>query len=140
MKTCGEAGGRNARGEACGSSLGLCESGLCRFHDPELAAEVLAMRQAGGRATAGSRRTARAALPANVPRAPETLQDAVAWSSWAMRAVAVGEIDARTGHEIGYLVNAFKAAVEKRDLQREIEELRAELAAARRRQGRPPAT
>ena len=98
------------------------------------------MRQAGGRATAGSKRTARAALPANVPRAPETLQDAVAWSSWAMRAVAVGEIDARTGHEIGYLVNTFKAAVEKRDLQREIEELRAELAAACRRQGSLPAS
>ncbi len=98
------------------------------------------MRRAGGRATARSGRTARAALPANVPRAPETLQDAVAWSSWAMHAVAVGEIDARTGHEIGYLVNAFKAAVEKRDLQREIEELRAELAAARRRQERLPAS
>ncbi len=95
------------------------------------------MRQAGGQATAVSRRSARAASPANVPRAPQTLQDAVAWSSWAMRAVAVGEIDARTGHEIGYLVNVFKAAVEKRDLQREIEELRAELAAARSRQGRP---
>ena len=40
-------------------------------------------------------------------------------------------MDARTGHEIGYLVNAFKAAVEKRDLQREIEQLRRELAAAR---------
>ena len=42
-----------------------------------------------------------------------------------------------TGHEIGYLVNAFKAAVEKRDLLREIEELRAELAQARASQRRP---
>ena len=138
MTTCGSAGGRNARGEPCGAELGLGESGLCRLHDPERAAEVLAMRQAGGRGRAGFRRTADPELPANVPRAPETLEDAVAWSSWAMHAVAVGEIDARTGHEIGYLVNAFKAAVEKRDLQREIEALRAELAAASARHGNPP--
>ena len=53
-----------------------------------------------------------------------------------MHAVACGRIDARTGHEIGYLVNAFKAAVEKRDLERQIQELRAELTAAQKRPGR----
>ena len=86
------------------------------------------MRRAGGRARGDAVRRASAACPERVPRAPSKLQDAVEWSSWAIRAVATGEIDPRVGHEIGYLVNAFKAAVEKRDLQHEIEELRTQLA------------
>ena len=90
------------------------------------------MRRAGGRARGDAVRRARAACPERVPRAPSTLQDAVEWSSWAIRAVATGEIDPRVGHEIGYLVNAFKAAVEKRDLLRELEELRAQLDEARK--------
>ena len=88
------------------------------------------MRRAGARAKGEAMRRARAGLPEGVPRAPRMLQDAVEWSSWAIRAVATGEIDPRVGHEIGYLVNAFKAAVEKRDLLHEIEELRVQLAEA----------
>jgi len=88
------------------------------------------MRRAGGRAKAEASRRGKVALPEGVPRAPRTLQDAVEWSSWAIRAVATGEIDPRVGHEIGYLVNAFKAAVEKRDLLHEIEGLRVQLAEA----------
>ena len=62
--------------------------------------------------------------PRTAPVPPKTLQDAVAWSSWAMRSVATGVIDARTAHEIGYLVNAFKASLEKADL---LDELRPSL-------------
>jgi hypothetical protein len=54
-----------------------------------------------------------------------------------MHATASGVIDSRTGHEIGYLVNAFKAAVEKRDLLNEIEQLRADLAAAKKAAAHP---
>jgi hypothetical protein len=91
------------------------------------------MRAAGGRAAAAAKRAAatnrRAKIPQGMPlRPPKTLQDAVVWSAWAMHAVAIGEIDARTGHEIGYLCNAFKGALEKADLLREIGELRAQLA------------
>lgn len=93
------------------------------------------MRRAGARAQAEAKRRTKALLPEGVPRAPETLQDAVEWSSWAIRSVATGEIDPRVGHEIGYLVNAFKAAVEKRDLLRELEELRAQLDEARKGSG-----
>ncbi len=50
------------------------------------------------------------------------MQDAVEWASWATYAVAVGEIDSRTCHEIGYMINAFKGAVDKADLERKIDE------------------
>ena len=65
--------------------------------------------------------------PRTAPVPPKTLQDAVAWSSWAMRSVATGVIDARTAHEIGYLVNAFKASLEKADLLDELRELRGQV-------------
>ena len=46
-----------------------------------------------------------------------------------MRSVATGVIDARTAHEIGYLVNAFKASLEKADL---LDELRGQVDALKR--------
>ncbi len=128
-QTCGDSGGATVAGKPCRSTISLStENGLCRVHDPTRAEEVREMRRAGARAKGESVRRAKAVPPDHVPRAPKTLQDAVEWSSWAIRAVATGEIDPRVGHEIGYLVNAFKAAVEKRDLQHEIEELRTQLA------------
>lgn len=140
MRTCGDAGGRTRDGSPCRSTLGLSEAGFCLVHDPLRAEEALAVRQAGGRASAVAKRSKKAALPKDVPPAPRTLEDAVRWSSWAMHAVACGRIDGRVGHEIGYLVNAFKAAVEKRDLLTEIEHLRAELDAVRKSQRGPRAS
>ena len=130
-RTCGDSGGVTLAGKPCRSAISLStETGLCRVHDPARAKQVLEMRRAGARAKGEAVRRTRAALPEGVPRAPETLQDAVDWSSWAIRAVATGEIAPRVGHEIGYLVNAFKSAVEKRDLLHEIEKLRVQLAEA----------
>ncbi len=106
------------------------------MHDTSRAEERLRVTQAGGVASAVAKRDRKTADPDDVPTAPRTLQDAVTWSSWAIHGVACGRIDARTAHEIGYLVNAFKAAVEKRDLERQIQELRAELAEAQKRPGR----
>lgn len=127
---CGDSGGTNAAGEPCRAVLGLSETnGLCIVHDPEREERAREVRSAGGRAGVQARAArARPELPEGMPRSePKTLEDAVRWSAWAIHATAAGVIDARTGHEIGYLVNAFKAAVEKRDLQREIESIRDEL-------------
>ncbi len=133
-RTCGAA---KVDGTPCRSYLNLSPAtGMCLMHDPERAEERQRVTASGGRATGVAKRARKTADPEDVPSAPKTLQDAVTWSSWAMHAVACGRIDARTGHEIGYLVNAFKAAVEKRDLERQIHELRAELAAAQKRPGR----
>ena len=87
------------------------------------------MQRAGQRASTAAKRKAKAAEPEGVPPAPKTLADAVRWSSWAMHAVATGRLDARSGHEIGYLVNAFMSSVDRRTLQRRVEELTAQLEA-----------
>jgi hypothetical protein len=138
VTTCGDAGGKNAQGAPCRAVMRLSASnGLCLMHDPERTEELKAMRSAAGVASKESKRRAKAALPADVPKAPKTLEDAVQFASWLTWAVCVGALDARTAHESAYALNCFKAAVEKRDLQREIEKLRAELAATKTNQHRP---
>ena len=123
--------GTKADGSRCRTTLGVSPvTRLCAFHDPERREQMHERRASGGRAAGASQREARAERKrrGRVPRAPKTLEDAVQWSSWAMHGVATGELDARSGHEIGYLVNAFKAAVEKRDLEIEIKKLRETIA------------
>ncbi len=131
VRRCGDAGGKTAAGLPCRSPLGLGENGLCLSHDPERKAAAREVRAAGGRAAGESKRASRP-VPNNVPPPPKTLDDAVKFASWLTHAVCVGTLDARSAHEAGYSLNVFKAAVEKRDLQREIAQLRAELAAARK--------
>ena len=131
--TCGAAGGMTKAGAPCRTSMNLsADSGLCVQHDPARAVARAAMQAAGGAASKVAKTKAKAAEVHDIPKAPKNLEDAVHWSSWAMHAVASRTMDARTGHEVGYLVNAFKAAVEKRDLLREIEQLRRDLAEARK--------
>lgn len=125
----------NKDGTPCRVTFGLSPDGLCFSHDPLRAVEHAASQTARGRASAERKRERRASLPAGMPRAPKTLDDAVRWSAWAMHATATGIIDARTGHEVGYLANAFRGALEKRDLLRQIEQLRAELAEAKKAAG-----
>ena len=107
-------------------------------HDPARFEEARAMRAKGGVATGISRRKARAANPLFVPKAPQNLEDAARFASWLTHAVTVGTLDARTGHEAAYALRAFQSMVEKRDLLREVESLRAELADARK--ARPGST
>lgn len=120
-------------GTPCRGTLNIsATSGKCLMHDDERMAERAAMRTAGGNASKVAKMKAKAANPANVPEAPRTLDDAVKFAAWLTHAVVVGELDARTAHESAYSLNCFKAAVEKRDLQKEIASLRSELAEARK--------
>lgn len=130
---CGDKGGITSAGTPCrGRGPLLGPNGLCIYHDPAQAEEV-AHRQALGRTRRGTQeRTKHLALKSGVPPAPQNLADAVLWASWAIHAVASGNLDSRVAHEIGFLVNAFKAAVEKADLLTEIAKLRADLADARK--------
>ena len=54
-----------------------------------------------------------------------------------MHAAASGIIDARLAHEIGVLVTAFRGALEKRDMLKEIAKLRADLAEAKKTAAHP---
>jgi hypothetical protein len=123
--------GVKANGEACRAALGLID-GLCLTHDPDRQAEASAMRIAGGKAAGESKRAkreaARAAVPADVPAVPKTLNDAMRYFAWNTNAVVTGRIDARTGHEAAYALNGFKAAAEKREMQEQIAELRRQIA------------
>jgi hypothetical protein len=134
VRRCGDAGGKTKDGKPCRAPLGLGDNGLCMNHDPSRQAEAREVRAAGGVAAGAAKRAARVTVPGkeNVPLPPKTLDDAVKFASWLTHAVCVGTLDARSAHEAGYSLNVFKAAVEKRDLQREIAALRAELAAARK--------
>jgi hypothetical protein len=104
------------------------------MHDPARETERDAARIRGGTASGVSKRLAKVAEPKLVPKPPKTLEDAVTFASWLSHAVCIGTLDARTAHESAYALNCFKAAVEKRDLLREVEKLRTELDAARKAQ------
>lgn len=127
--------GVRGNGEPCKVGFALSADGYCMTHDPERREAAIELRRAGGRNSRAKVKAERAAaaakIPAGLPKAPKTLEDAVHWSSWAMHAVATGAIDARTAHECGYLIARFTEALNKRDLLAEIEQLRRELAAAR---------
>jgi hypothetical protein len=123
-------GGTKKSGEPCTSTLGLSAAGLCLNHDPERAAAAREIRAAGGRATGAAKRAAketRLTAPDDVPAAPRTLDDAVRYFAYLTHAVASGKMDARAAHEAAYSLNGFKAAVEKRDLEREIKALQKQL-------------
>src|SRR5688572_9242464 len=129
MRTCGDAGGVTRLGLPCRSVLNLStETGRCVQHDPTREQVRRTIVSAGGKAAAQARRSARAALPARVPKAPKTIADAERFASWLTYAVTTGVIDARTAHEAAVCLREFRGASEKRILELEIKELRAELA------------
>ncbi|HVT38312.1 MAG TPA: hypothetical protein VHE78_04685 [Gemmatimonadaceae bacterium] len=136
-KRCGDAGGMTKGGKPCASEMNLGTTGLCIQHDAARAVERAAVQAAGGKASAVSKRLAKAALPEDCPRAPKNLEDAVHFLSWLSRAVTVGAIDARTAHEAAYALAGFRAAVEKRDLLRKIADLTAELNASKKSHHHP---
>jgi hypothetical protein len=123
--------GKKLNGEPCRVALGISADGLCLMHDPARRDAALASSAAGGRAKGEARRAARErrALekPDDTPPAPKTLDDATKYFAWIAHAVTTGRLDARSGHEAAYALNGFKAAAEKRDLEREIKALRKQL-------------
>lgn len=88
---------------------------LCIWHDPQRRDEARRRQVAGGKATAAkSKRGGRPGSETRVVEladtpgaAPETLEDATRWASWAVVAVATGKIDRATGREVGGLLRAF---------------------------------
>ena len=134
-RCCGDAGGLTKTGAPCRSFLNLSASGKCLMHDGARAAERAAMRSAGGAAAKVARSRGRAADPATVPPSPKNLEDATKYFAWLVDAGARGAMDARTVHECSFALKGFQSALEKRDLLREIQKLRAELAAARKELG-----
>jgi hypothetical protein len=118
-------------GTRCQVSNGLSDAGLCIWHDPERRQQVAEMRSKGAR-TANPKRakhTARTVSAEDAPPAPESLEDCVRWSSWLTVAVTTGVLDARTTKEAVQAIRELRASLEKRDLEREVADLKRQLAA-----------
>jgi hypothetical protein len=150
--TCGEAGGTNAAGEPCRSELGLSEvNGLCPTHDPLRAEAMREARANGGRASGLNKRNRRAEkrqagmpegvtlidaslkfVPLKTPKAPKNLEDARRLSSWLFYMTVKGKIDSTTAREAKAALDVFARIAEKRAMEKELEELRAELARHRK--------
>ena len=76
------------------------------------------------------------ARPKDIPKAPRSLEDAVKIAAWITHAVLIGTIDARTAEAAVKGCRQFQLAEEKRKLQKQVEQLQAELASARANQKR----
>jgi hypothetical protein len=119
-------------GLPCRTWLNLGATGLCLKHDPDRIQQVREMNVDGAIAAADSKRRAKAGQPKNVPNAPKSLRDAVRVASWITRAVLVGEIDVRVAEAATKAVRQFQLGLEKKELQDQVEELQALLAAAKK--------
>lgn len=135
MATCTH---RKADGTECRAPALLDGSGLCAMHAPHLAEKMRRARTRGGRAAGPRRRPAeriQVALPEEAPPPPQTLEDAVRWASWATHAVTTGRIHPKVAGEVARLLKEFRAALEKRAIEGELDELRAKLETLTRPKG-----
>lgn len=124
----GRCGYEKDDGETCRVDFALCKChGQCFHHAPCRQEERREARKRGGR-NAHAKDGARTVPSDEAPPPPETLEDAVVWASWATYAVATGRIDARTGHEIGYLLRALQDGLKAVDVSERVEELREQVA------------
>jgi hypothetical protein len=114
-------GAQTREGGSCRQVVGLdSESGRCPFHDPDRTPPRGA--RAGAR-TDDSGESPPGYVPA--PPSPETLDDVTRWHSWITGALARGQIDKATATGLAYNLQQHRAELVSRDLEREVEELRA---------------
>ena len=116
-------------------------TGLCLHHDPERVDEARALYKTGSAAAARAthlRRIERlTTAPANLPRdEPDTLGRLARWHRWVVRAVATGEIDARTAREITGSLKELRPVLLSLNLERRVKELEMALQKARKEKAR----
>jgi hypothetical protein len=121
-----------ADGTQCRIKNNLSATGLCLAHDPARRDEAQAARRKGAATRHNDRRgtNIRTVLPQDIPHGgePKTLDQVADIAAWAIRAVATGQMDARTGREVGNLCQAFTGVVKARDLSSlALSKLKAEL-------------
>jgi hypothetical protein len=96
--------------------------GLCIWHDPERKGRAHRMRVKAGKI--GARRKWASATP---PPPPQTLDDAVRYSSFVAHAVAIGDLDAKRGQVVTKAIEAFQRGLKERDLAKQVRELEAQV-------------
>jgi hypothetical protein len=119
-------------GGACRQIVGLDKgSGLCPFHDPARADELTAMRRKGAARANAQREPQPNDVPP--PREPKSLGDVIQWHSWTATALARGQIDKGVAGALTYCLQQLRGALVSRDLEHEVEELRATVATLKQR-------
>jgi hypothetical protein len=122
VKFCGEP---TESGEPCRQVVGIhSASGKCLWHDEARREEAREARQKGAGLS-----NSRPRQPDDIPPPPEpkTLADLIAWHSWIAGAFARGQIDKAQCTGQSYNLQALRQALVSRDLEREVEELRAQV-------------
>lgn len=116
-------------GTTCKQVVGVNGSGRCIWHDPARAAEATEVRRKGRIANA------RTPSPDDVPPppGPDTLAQVIAWHTWTAGGLARGQLDKATATSLTYCLMQLRAALVSRDLEREVEELRAQVATLRQK-------
>jgi hypothetical protein len=123
-----------ASGEPCRQLVGIdIATGRCLWHDPERLEQAAAVRAKG-------RRSERLEPPApgqalEPPPEPRTLEDVITWQAWVTVALATRQIDKPTASGLTYSLQNLRGALASRDLEREIQALRGEIAALKQRRG-----
>lgn len=120
-------------GQRCRQGSSLSEEGLCLWHDDGRKRQAQAARKRGVKAAQKKRMDGkiRTVSVSEAPPAPETIKDCATWASWAVHAVAVGSIDARTGDTVGKLLNALQRALKDSKLADSVAALREQIAELR---------
>jgi hypothetical protein len=127
-------------GIRCRVTVSLCpDCGRCFWHCPHRAEQRRAAASKGGKAGGPGKRWKKGrphhARPDQAPPQPRTLDDCVRWSSWLAWAVSVGVIDSGTGRVAVQAIGQLVRSIEKRDLEREIDELRSQVKLLKRQYG-----
>jgi hypothetical protein len=116
--------GLTRSGRQCQNRLNVSpESGLCVAHDPARAAEVLAIRQKGAKASNAKRSTARIPPAKDAPQMPESLEDIARVQAWVAHQTYTGGMDARTSEATTKALRNQQLILEKRDLERRLKDL-----------------
>ena len=113
----GQCGFTKQNGTRC-QAHAMDSSGLCFFHDPDLARERTEARRAGGR------RNKAAVLPLDAPNCSlESVRDVASLLGSTINQVRRGELDPRVGNCTGYLAGILLKAIEADGLDERISSL-----------------
>ena len=104
------------------------------WHDPDRKRQAEAARRKGAAASTKKRLDGKIKTVdvSEAPPAPESIGDCAKWASWAVHAVAVGLIDARTADAVGKLLNALQRALKDSKLADSVAALREQIAELRK--------
>ena len=111
-------------GSRCKKTNGI-KNGFCLFHDPKRRKDLEAMSHRGGRN--------RIPKPTKTFPVPKTMEDVKKWAAEVAKQVYDGNLDPRRAREVTQALRQLTVALEKVDLQREVNAIKKQLKEAKKR-------